>query len=356
MIARADRPLLRAALVLALAIVPFFAATVLGDTPSPISIMVDGRPALVAAGSRLGAVERRLRLDPADGRLIAVDGTVLDRHADPGRVLVNGTAAHAGFRLADGDVVTVENGRDRVEGTRRVRTVLRGRHPGDPEFSLATAKMARVDTVGRVSGTVVATDFRPIGRVHRPRAVALTFDDGPWPGTTRAILRVLHRMHARATFFVIGYLARRQPALVGAELRAGMAVGSHSWDHPENPPFARLSPRRVGEELGKVNRYVRDTFGAPIRVFRPPGGSVDGGVVAAADALGMRVVNWNVDPRDWVDGISPKQIVRAVLGSVERGSIVDLHDGGGDQRATVRALPSIIRGIRRRGLRLVVVR
>jgi len=356
MSARVARPLVRGALVLALAIVPFLAAASLGETTPPISVVVDGRSTLVAAGSHVGAVERRLDVHPDDGRLVAVDGSVLDRHAAPGRVLVNGSAAHAGTRLHEGDVVVVQDGRDRVEGTRRARTILRGRRPGDPQFSLATARMARVDTVGRVSGIVVSTEFRPVGPAHRPRAVALTFDDGPWPGTTRAILRVLRRMHARATFFVIGDLARRRPALVRAELRAGMRVGSHSWDHPENTPFAGLSRRRLRAELTRVDRYLGRAFGIRVRLFRPPGGSYDGGVVAAADGLGMRVVNWNVDPRDWVDGVSSKAIVRAVLSNVERGSIVDLHDGGGDQRATVRALPAIVRGIRRKGLRLVAVR
>jgi peptidoglycan/xylan/chitin deacetylase (PgdA/CDA1 family) len=70
----------------------------------------------------------------------------------------------------------------------------------------------------------------------------------------------------------------------------------------------------------------------------------------------MRVVDWNVDPRDWSSSATQASIRRTVLEQVDPGSIVELHDGGGDQRATVRALPSIIRGIRHMGLRLVVLR
>jgi peptidoglycan-N-acetylglucosamine deacetylase len=78
-------------------------------------------------------------------------------------------------------------------------------------------------------------------------------------------------------------------------------------------------------------------------------------LVAAAEARGERLVLWSVDPRDWQPGTSPKEIVRNVLSAVRPGSIVILHDGGGDRSATVRALPTIIKAIKRRGLRLVAV-
>jgi peptidoglycan/xylan/chitin deacetylase (PgdA/CDA1 family) len=160
-------------------------------------------------------------------------------------------------------------------------------------------------------------------------------------------------MRARATFFLVGYLAERYPGLVRAVQRAGMAIGSHSWGHPE--PFDALSTRRMREEMQRANDLLLRRFGIRVTVFRPPGGSADPDVVTTASTLGMRVVNWNVDPHDWVSGARPRSIARAVLAQVGRGSIVDLHDGGGDQAATVKALPAIIRGIRRMGLKLVVL-
>jgi peptidoglycan-N-acetylglucosamine deacetylase len=66
-------------------------------------------------------------------------------------------------------------------------------------------------------------------------------------------------------------------------------------------------------------------------------------------------VLWSVDPTDWKPGITARQIARRVLGAVRPGSIVILHDGGGDRSATVKALPRIIHGIRRRGLKLAVI-
>jgi peptidoglycan/xylan/chitin deacetylase (PgdA/CDA1 family)/sulfur carrier protein ThiS len=344
--------LLGAVLVVALAL-PLVLATGLGDRTPPISITVDGRAVAIETGSRLAAVQRSLGLHPRDGALLDVHGHALDRHADPGRILVNGRPATPRTVLAAGDSIQVVDGVDRTERTRRVRTSL-GRSYGDPQFSLATAPMLRIDTVGRVSGIVVATAYRPIGAVRTPRAVALTFDDGPWPGSTRAVLNVLERMHAKATFFVIGYLAKRHPDLIRAELHAGMAVGSHSWDHPE--PFDAIPVRRMRTELATTSDYLHNEFGLRAALFRPPGGSEAPDVVTQASLLGMRVVNWDVDPRDWSRTVSTRDLVRAVLSNVRRGAIVDLHDGGGDRSATVKALPSIIRGIRRRGLRLVVLR
>lgn len=349
----ASRHRVRVAVLIGAFLVSMLLARGLGDPARPINVTIDGVPATVADGSRVGTLVHRLELRPTAGRLLDVAGHVLDPRHDPGRVLVDGQPASPGKALTQGDVITIVDGVDRTESTRRVRTRLPGRSPGDPQYSLATARMVRVDVVGRVSRIVVSTEYRPLGQARRPKAVALTFDDGPWPHTTRAILNVLRRMNARATFFVIGYLAKRHPAMIRTEREAGMAIGSHSWGHRE--PFDGLSPRRMEDDMQAVNALLARQ-GIRARVFRPPGGGSSPDVVTVANALGMRVVNWNVDPRDWSSGATARSITRAVLSHVERGSIVELHDGGGDRSATVRALPSIIRGIRRMGFKLVALR
>jgi peptidoglycan/xylan/chitin deacetylase (PgdA/CDA1 family) len=88
-------------------------------------------------------------------------------------------------------------------------------------------------------------------------------------------------------------------------------------------------------------------------VFRPPGGTYGDTELSVAASLGMRVVLWSVDPEDWRNDIKAKQIVDNVLGHVRAGSIVIMHDGGGFQDATVKALPKIIKGIRAMGLSLI---
>jgi peptidoglycan/xylan/chitin deacetylase (PgdA/CDA1 family) len=232
--------------------------------------------------------------------------------------------------------------------------MLPGRSPGDPMFSLATSRVRKITRTGRISGELVSTRYRSVGTAHRPPEVALTFDDGPWPWSTRAILRELRRLHVQATFFMVGYLAERYPGIVRDVMRAKMSIGDHSWSHPMH--FRDLPPRRIKTEVARPARLLRDRYGARVTLFRPPGGSFDLHVVNVARSAGMRVVNWDVDPQDYEPGATASRIVRSVLRSVGPGSIVLMHDGGGDRAATVKAVPRIVRGIRRMGLALVPIR
>ena len=175
--------------------------------------------------------------------------------------------------------------------------------------------------------------------MHRPPRVALTFDDGPWPDSTQQVLAILGRMGVRATFFDVGYLARDHPDLVRRELDAGMVVGNHSWDHPITPPFRDLPHPRITSEIRRTNTEL-DSIGVKPQLFRPPGGSYSPWVLKEAARQGVRVVLWSVDPRDWKPGTKARRIVHSVLSHVRPGSIILLHDGGGDRSATVTALPA----------------
>jgi peptidoglycan/xylan/chitin deacetylase (PgdA/CDA1 family) len=328
-------------------------------TPAPpatrLPVVVDGVARWVAPGTTLGDAAHTFALEPRPGRLLSVSGRVLDPAARPGALLLNGIGAPDTTELTAGDVLVAQDGPDRVEGTRRVTSVLSREQPGNPQYSLATRRTREVDLVGRSSGEIVSTRYHPMGALDVPRAVALTFDDGPWPSSTRAILQVLRRHHVRATFFMIGRNVRRWPAIARDVVRAGMVVGNHSWDHPGRPMFEKLGPHRLQTELAHTSRALRDIGVTDPYLFRPPGGSWDPGVIREAARQGLRVVNWNVDPEDWRAGRSAKQVVHAVLSHVGPGSIVDLHDGGGNQRATIRALRTIIKRIRGMGLRLVAI-
>jgi peptidoglycan/xylan/chitin deacetylase (PgdA/CDA1 family) len=343
----------RAAVVLGVAVVPLAVSVALGDLPAPLHVVVNGEPVLLAHDSTFGGAVHQLHLRARPGRLLDVQGGVLDPRADFGAILLNGSDAPRSRTLTDGDRIQVVDGTDRTEGTRRVIDRLPGVHPGNPQYSLATSRVERITVQGRISGEVVSVRYRSTGRASMPPAVALTFDDGPWPGGTRRVLAVLERMHVKATFFEIGYLIRRYPGIVRDVVRAGMEIGNHSWDHVERPPFARLKPHRLQTELAQTSDLLEHRFGVRPTLFRPPGGSWDPRVLTAAHELGMRIALWDVDPRDWSSSATPASIVANVLGHVKPGAVVDLHDGGGDRSATIRALPRIIRGIRTMGLRLV---
>jgi peptidoglycan/xylan/chitin deacetylase (PgdA/CDA1 family) len=316
-----------------------------------IAIRVEGRRVGVVRGTTLAAAARRFGIEPHPGGLLDVDGKVLRAGRFPGRLTVNGRPATGTTLLRPGDRVGAENGPDRTEPTERETVPARLRRPANPQFFVDLVPGRSIVTRGAVSHLPVSGRFVPDGPPVPDDAVALTFDDGP-SQYTRPLLSLLAELHVPATFFVVGTQVEEHPELVQLEVGAGMAVGNHSWDHPWRTPFAELPRATIRAEIGR-NEAILDRLGTRTVLFRPPGGTVSPVVLAAAAAHGLRIVLWSVDARDWAAGATAETIERRVLGSVGPGSIVLMHDGGGNREATLEALPAIVAGIRARGLRLV---
>ena len=316
-----------------------------------VTVVVEGRSRSLPAGLTVAQALGRLEL-PAAGDLLAVDHSVLRKGAYPSRMLVNGQPAPPTRRLQRGDRITVARGRTRIEPVTRVTQLLAASRPGNPLRSLPTGPAQAVLDRGKLSGRVVPVAYHPAAGAAGPLAVALTFDDGPWPHTTQQMLTILSQRQAPATFFVVGRQVERYPELVRREVAAGMALGSHSYSHPQ--PFNRLPVARIRDEITRGRRTL-----VPLRIhpvgFRPPGGAASPAVAAAAQEFGDRTVLWSVDPADWQPGVTANQLVQRVLAAARPGAIVLLHDGGGNRSATVAALPAIIDGLRRLGLTLTVV-
>jgi peptidoglycan/xylan/chitin deacetylase (PgdA/CDA1 family) len=322
--------------------------------PPPVRILVDGTTRAVAPGSTFGSVIERFDLRAHNGRLLSVQREVLDPRMDPGHILLNGRRRPPSTPLRQGDSIHVVDGHDRTEGTRRIVVELPKPQVANPERTLSRYRIRRITVEGRRSGETVSVTDDPRGRGETPHAVALTFDDGPWPLHTERVLRVLRRFHVRATFFMVGTQIERYPELVREVERQGHEIGNHTMHHPESPPLADMIDRRVAAEMSDANALLADDH-VHSTLFRPPGGSYDDAVVEQARLQSMRTVLWSVDPEDWKASRTRKDIVRSVLKHVQAGSIVLLHDGGGDAEHTIAALPDIIRGIRKRGLRFVTV-
>lgn len=179
------------------------------------------------------------------------------------------------------------------------------------------------------------------------REVALTFDDGPGPHTAE-ILDVLEVFDAKATFYVVGEGVPGNEDLVRRVVTAGHELGNHSMTHTElaGRPFAAY------HEIRMTNAVLRRSTGYTPRVFRPPYGTISHSVVVAARLAGLTTVAWDVDSDDWSSpGVDV--ITETVLGSVQGGSIVLLHDGRGPRGQTLAALPRIAEGLLQDGYRLV---
>jgi peptidoglycan/xylan/chitin deacetylase (PgdA/CDA1 family) len=316
-----------------------------------VTVVVEGRSRSLPAGLTVAQALGRLEL-PAAGDLLAVDHSVLRKGAYPPRMLVNGQPAPPTRHLQRGDRVTVARGRTRIEPVARVTQLLAASRPGNPLRWLPTGPAQAILDRGKLSGRVVPVAFHPAPGAGGPLPVALTFDDGPWPHTTQQMLTILSQRQAPATFFVVGRQVERYPELVRREVAAGMALGSHSYRHPQ--PFDRLPVARIRDEITRGRRTLQPLGVHPVG-FRPPGGAASPAVTAAAQEFGDRTVLWSVDPADWQPSVTSDQLVQRVLAAARPGAIVLLHDGGGDRSATVAALPAIIDGLRRLGLTLTVV-
>src|SRR5207247_7494817 len=130
------------------------------------------------------------------GSLLDIHGDVLRPDLYPGRILLNRSERPASTTLRPGDQIELVSGSDQVEPvTRTAIPVVGGRAP-NPEFSLARVPGTQVVVSGAISGKIKSVSFHPAGSPAIPRAVALTFDDGPSPTYTRKILSILHRLHA----------------------------------------------------------------------------------------------------------------------------------------------------------------
>jgi peptidoglycan/xylan/chitin deacetylase (PgdA/CDA1 family) len=179
------------------------------------------------------------------------------------------------------------------------------------------------------------------------KCVALTMDDGPVPGTAH-VLALLKRKGVHATFFVVGQLARRRPALLRRMVAEGNVVGNHSWNHPE---FFGKKAKMIRGQLVRTDAAIHRAIGHDPVLMRPPFGEVTPNVRKTSRSLGEAVVIWDVDPLDWKDRKS-STVAHRVVTQARRGSIILTHDSLKTTRA---AYADIIDGLRARGFTLVTV-
>jgi peptidoglycan/xylan/chitin deacetylase (PgdA/CDA1 family) len=205
------------------------------------------------------------------------------------------------------------------------------------------------ETLGNLRAALPVTAGVLYGSPTQPM-VALTFDDGP-SGRTPAILRVLARHHAHATFFVVGRETRGMESVLRRIAAGGNELADHTYSHADL--LTLRAPGRT-RQLRWTRALVERATGVRPRFFRPPYGATGPAVNRLGRSLGLVPVLWSVDSRDW-QRPGTKAIVRRVLAKVRPGSIVLLHDGGGDRRETLRALPAILRALQRRHLQAVTL-
>jgi peptidoglycan/xylan/chitin deacetylase (PgdA/CDA1 family) len=158
-------------------------------------------------------------------------------------------------------------------------------------------------------------------RLTDPGQVALTFDDGPHPEGTRAVLEALDGAGAAATFFVLLDAVRAHPEVLAEVVAAGHAVGLHADVHER---LDRQPARALARRLVDARHELEDHVGSPVSFHRPPFGRLSLSGARAANRAGMEIVLWSHDPRDWEDPLGLDSRIEA---SLAPGAVVLLHDG-----------------------------
>ncbi len=181
--------------------------------------------------------------------------------------------------------------------------------------------------------------------------VALTFDDGPDPAHTPALLDALAELHVKATFFVLGAEVDKHPALVRRMVAEGHELGNHTYTH-RYLPLARS--KNVMKELAATDRAIAQATGIVTTLARPPYGGRSPKTVRAFVRAAKRLVLWDVNSFDWKGKPAP-DVVERVLERTRAGSIILMHEArqGGD--VTIDAVRLLVPALRARGLEPVTV-
>jgi len=197
-------------------------------------------------------------------------------------------------------------------------------------------------------------DGGPIAEVPtREKVVALTFDDGPHPDFTPAILDALEMYQVKATFFMIGERMQKYPQIVERVVADGHAIGNHTYDHPHD--LESLASPEVIRELDDCEQIIEQMTGRRTHLFRPPRGLLNGTILTIAKEEGYQTILWTVSA-DHHDAPTPEAMAKRVLEHVRPGAIILAHDGTFASRIRdVRATPLIISELQRRGYRFVTV-
>jgi peptidoglycan-N-acetylglucosamine deacetylase len=201
--------------------------------------------------------------------------------------------------------------------------------------------------------------------IHRERAagrlIALSYDDGPNPAQTPQLLELLARHDAKATFFLIGRWAEREPGLIRALVAAGHAIGNHTYSHPTMPAHGA---KRIREELRRCREAVEasgERFSTVdgAAMMRPPYGRRRPGTLRTMREEGYVPVTWSITGYDWRTHITTKRITRNCKRAKE-GDIILLHDGSNseptaDRSRSIESTEAILGHFTAQGFRFVTV-
>jgi len=186
------------------------------------------------------------------------------------------------------------------------------------------------------------------------KIVALTYDDGPDPVNTPAVLDALKRHNARATFFVLGKRAAANPKIVQRMKREGHELGNHGYSHPDYNKYKKAA---ISADITQTSEIIRKITGKNPSWFRPPGGYLSYDMVDICRKEKLTIAYWTYqqDSKDWRNGVQAAQIAAHITRHLEPGQIIVLHDGAPNGLQTARATDMLLNSMQKQGYRVVTM-
>jgi len=202
-----------------------------------------------------------------------------------------------------------------------------------------------------VSLLIKVTKFHNYFGINRAdteeKVVALTYDDGPYPPYTNQILDILDRYQVKATFFEIGRNIEKHPEIVPMIVARGHELANHSYSHTDmmfKPREFLLSEIEKTDQLLQGLGVKQDSIS-----FRPPFGRRFVVLSYLLSQMGKKQIMWDVNSHDYKNTLTAEDIANRVIDKVRSGSIVVMHDGGGDRSKTVVATQAILKTLQSKG-------
>ncbi|MEG5052481.1 polysaccharide deacetylase family protein [Microcoleus sp. B13-B6] len=179
------------------------------------------------------------------------------------------------------------------------------------------------------------------------KVVALSYDDGPYPPYTNQLLDILDRYQIKATFFEIGRNIEKHPEIVKMIVARGDELANHSYSHKDmmfKPQEFLLSEIEKTDKLLQEVGVKQDSIS-----FRPPWGRRFIVLSYLLSQMHKKLIMWDVDSHDYEKTLTAEDIANRVIKNVRSGSIVVMHDGGGDRSKTVAATEMIVKDLQSKG-------
>lgn len=369
------RAIAAVAIVVALGVGGFFGYQQIAFA-GPVTATVNGEKMTLEGSERSieGLLDNNI-VQVTPGNFVAVDESTL-REGDGTRctaVINEQPVSDLKTHINEGDQVVVSNGTDVMESyTDSAPTVIPAGYSKAGQYGalhvfLAGQDGETVNRTGSESGKTIEQvtkekiDNRLVyynANSNGEKVIALTFDDGPWDGSTEQILDILKENGAKATFYTIGEQISSHSDQIARMANEGHEIATHTWDHAagsgKGVSLNLMSTAERQEEVQKGMDAIKNVTNKDASVyFRAPGGNFNDSVANDLRSMVQGEIGWNIDTEDWrrpgVDTIASR------IKSAGPGEVILMHDGGGDRSQTVAALREALPYLKSQGYKFVTI-